>query len=195
MGVCEMFCAIKMKTIKKCIAAGIVLAVLAAGVYQLSRWFPVRYIDEITTYAEQYDLPPAFVCAVIHAESRFRPEVQSPRGASGLMQLMPITADWGAAEIGLPDYSYDRIHEPELNIQIGCWYLRRLLDQYGVADTALAAYNAGSGNVSGWLSDAAYSADGRSLTVIPFGETARYVEKINRNQRIYEIILMLRRYV
>ena len=162
------------------------------GVLLVQRLFPMRYMDEIERYAQTYDLPVELVCAVIHTESRFRSEVQSAAGAVGLMQIMQITADWGAVELAVPDYRFDRMVEPALNIQIGCWYLRRLIDQYGVEETALAAYNAGSGNVSNWLAEARYSADGRNLNEIPFGETARYVEKVARNRQIYRILLAVR---
>ena len=183
------------KLLKRILGLALFAALVLLGFTAVNRLFPMRYIDEINAAAARYDLEPALVCAVVHAESRFVPEAQSPRNANGLMQLMQQTADWGAAELKLADYDYSRIHEPALNLELGCWYLRRLLNQYGVEATALAAYNAGSGNVSGWLADAAYSADGETLIDIPFGETARYVQKIERNKTIYSILLWLRRYV
>ena len=182
-----------MKKAKKiAITLLILLLTMILGALLVNRFFPVRHMDEIEKHAKTYDLSPALVCAVIRTESGFRANVVSKAGASGLMQLMQSTADWGSMEIGLRDYDYTRIHEPGLNIQLGCWYLRKLIDQYGFEETALAAYNAGSGNVSNWLSNPQYSTDGQTLDVIPFGETARYVKKIERNKQIYNILLRIR---
>ena len=63
-----------------------------------------------------------------------------------------------------------------------------LEDYYKDIETALAAYNAGMGNVSGWLKDEKYSSDGVTLKDIPFGETKRYVERVKKLQVIYEIL-------
>ena len=68
---------------------------------------------------------------------------------------------------------------PQTNIEIGCYVLKTLIDKYGILDTALAAYNAGPGNVDAWLENPAYSEDGKTLSYIPFGETRGYVAKIN----------------
>jgi len=73
---------------------------------------------------------------------------------------------------------------PADNIRLGCWYLRYLLDRYENRENALAAYNAGPGNVDKWLADENYAKDGR-LTNIPFGETARYVERVAWAYGIY----------
>ena len=72
----------------------------------------------------------------------------------GLMQLMPATVDWAVEKIPIEDFSYDTIQEPETNIQIGCWVLNFLGNQFGENDELIAAaYNAGSGTVSKWLGD------------------------------------------
>ena len=69
---------------------------------------------------------------------------------------------------------------PKENIYIGCAYLAYLEKMYdGNLTTALAAYNAGPGNVDAWLENPAYSEDGKTLSYIPFGETRGYVAKIN----------------
>ncbi len=78
------------------------------------------------------------------------------------------------------------LFEPNINIQIGCWYLNKLTNQFGTTQTALAAYNAGSGNVSKWLQDSHYSDDGKTLIDIPYGETKRYVKKVMFVQKIYQ---------
>ena len=65
------------------------------------------------------------------------------------MQIMPETGEWAAELMGMSEYDSEMLYDPETNIHIGCWYLRYLLDMYeGNLPTALAAYNAGLGNVS-----------------------------------------------
>ena len=157
--------------------------------------FPIEYEEIITRYSQQYGLREELVCAVIHAESTFRPNIVSKKGASGLMQLMKSTADWGALEIGIIGYDYSNIFDPELNIQLGCWYLAKLIDQFGSEKTALAAYNAGSGNVNGWLEIKEYSQDGISLDYIPFTETRNYTKKIDRNEKIYFVLFKINKII
>lgn len=116
--------------------------------------------------------------AVIRQESNFRSDAVSRVGARGLMQLMPETVDDIALRRGAQTPG-DRIFEPRINLDYGCWYMRYLLDRFdGETATAIAAYNAGPGIVAQWLEDTAYSADGRTLKTIPYNETAHYVERV-----------------
>lgn len=179
------------RVIKKAVAILLITGLLAAAFWiGVSTLYPYKYMEFIVEYAEKYDLPPSLVCAVIHTESRFRTDAVSPKNAAGLMQLTQATADWGAKSIGLADYSYDNIMEPRINIELGCWYLRTLMRQFGQdTDVALAAYNAGSGNVEQWLLDKSLSSDGKRLENIPFGETRRYVERVNAAIPIYRLML------
>ena len=152
--------------------------------------FPIKYGDQIVKYSEKYDLSPGFVCAVINTESRFQTEPQSHKGARGLMQLMPATIDWAAENMGIENFSYANIEDPDVNIDMGCWVLSYLSEQFkGNEELMAAAYNAGIGNVKKWLGDTKYSADGEYLDYIPYGETENYVKKVMSYKRIYEIIL------
>ncbi|MCL2046661.1 MAG: transglycosylase SLT domain-containing protein [Oscillospiraceae bacterium] len=172
------------------IVISILLLMLFVGsILTIRHYFPLKYLPLIYTYAEKHNLRPELVCAVIHAESRFDPNAVSSVGASGLMQIMESTAYWIAPKSDLTTFDYESIFDPETNISLGCFYLRMLEDQYGEMDVALAAYNAGSGNVSMWLNDPLYSSDGKTLDYIPFEETRNYVAKIARNERIYEVLL------
>lgn len=162
------------------------------GVGGFFMYYPLNYTEVVKEKSEKYGLEPSLVCAIIRTESRFNIDAVSKKGASGLMQIMEPTAEWAAESIGLMDYDYERIREPQINIEIGCWYISKLISQYdGNIDTALAAYNAGSGNVSKWLGDPLYSKDGNSLSSIPFGETERYVSKIENNKGIYNTLLSI----
>ena len=73
------------------------------------------------------------------------------------------------------DYSDEKLYDPEINIQIGCWYINKLLNQFEDVETSLAAYNAGSGNVSKWLKDERYSQDGKKSMRFLL-ETKEYVK-------------------
>lgn len=116
------------------------------------------YNQLISKAASQYQLDPALIRAVIHAESSFRPTTISKKGAIGLMQLMPNTA----AHLGVENASL-----PEQNILAGSRYLAQLLKQYdGELPLALAAYNAGASNVK------------RYNGIPPFAETQAYVTRV-----------------
>jgi hypothetical protein len=106
------------------------------------------WVERIAT---QSDLDPDLVNGVIWVESRFQPRAQSPAGARGLMQLMPATAAAMAKELDRP---MARVYDPELNIEMGTRYLLHMLDRFDGDETlALAAYNAGAGNVSKWMAE------------------------------------------
>lgn len=140
--------------------------------------YPTKYSEYVDRYSEEYELDKAVIYAVIKAESSFDADNRSRTGARGLMQIMPETGEWAAEVMGLNEYDAEKLYEPDTNIHIGCWYLRYLLDMYdGKLSAALAAYNAGLGNVSKWLVNPEYSSDGNTLDVVPYKETDGYVEK------------------
>lgn len=143
--------------------------------------YPVEYSEYIIKYAKQNDLDPYLVIAVIKQESNFVADARSPY-AGGLMQLTEDTANDYAKKLGMTDFDY---MEPETNIRIGCYVLSSLIQKYRYTDTALAAYNAGMGNVDAWLSDSRYSSDGKTLDHIPYAETRHYVKKINAYMHDY----------
>lgn len=118
-----------------------------------------RYEQLIERHAAVHRVRPELVRAVIQVESAYNPHARSPKGAMGLMQLMPATA----AEMGVDD-PYD----PADNIRGGVMYLRRLLDRYGNnEELALAAYNAGPTAVEQY-----------GNAVPPYRETRRYVSRV-----------------
>ena len=102
------------------------------------------------------------------------------------MQIREATGEWAAGLLDMEQYQKQTLFEANINIQIGCWYLNKLTNQFGTTQIALAAYNAGSGNVSKWLQDSRYSDDGITLKEIPYGETKRYVKKVMLVQKIYK---------
>ena len=148
--------------------------------------YPLRYEEEIRQSAEEYQLDPYLVMAMVKTESNFNLRAHSGV-ARGLMQLTESTAQWIAEKMGIA-FQPEDLENPALNIQMGCYYLRYLLDYYNNEDLALAAYNAGMGNVTSWLSDERYSEDQKELSKIPFAETENYVKKIERFYRVYSYL-------
>jgi len=171
----------------------IIALILGAGAFvavsAVNYYFPIEFEDLVERYAAENDLNPSLVFAVIHAESRFRPNAVSRANASGLMQLMEPTAVWLADMKGMADFDYSQIFDPAVNIRLGTFYLRRLLDQFdGDQTLALAAYNAGEGNVRQWLANPEFSLDGQTLAVVPFPETETYLRRVAFNIHVYTIL-------
>lgn len=147
---------------------------------------PLRHDDIIRQQAEDKNLDPALIAAVIYQESRFRPR-ESSAGALGLMQLLPDTAHFIAGKTGGSRFTTEDLATPQVNIAYGAWYLRYLLDQFdGDEVTALAAYNGGIGNVQKWLAE-------KNETVltdpddIPFSETREYVKNVLKARDEYRV--------
>lgn len=146
--------------------------------------YPLRYEDEITASAATHGVDPYLVAAVIRSESSWDPEASSHQGARGLMQLMPETAQDMVAK-GLVDgkrYSYENLEDPTVNIEYGCAYLSHLLTYFnGATDRAIAAYNAGMGNVDGWAKQ-----DKLLHNAITFPETQAYLVRVNMAKARYQ---------
>ena len=138
--------------------------------------YPLRYQQIVRAHAENYELDPALLAAVIYTESRFNAGARSNAGAIGLMQLLPDTAEGIAVRTGGEAFVVDDLYAPELNVRYGSWYLRHLIDRYGDERTALAAYHAGQGNVDRWR---------KQGVGIQFPETRSYVEKVEHVKQIY----------
>ncbi len=169
------------------LAIGVVVLRYAYGKY-LKAAYPLKYESIVSMYAEEYDLPPSLIYAVIHTESRFREDAVSHAGAKGLMQLMDTTYEWIQTKFPEEPAPLERIFEPEINIRCGAKVLDVLHDMFTNTETAIAAYNAGNGTVAKWLNDPAYSSDGETLTHIPYTETQNYVKRVLNAQEQYRTL-------
>lgn len=146
---------------------------------------PYDYDEIIDKYSKEYDVDKSLIAAVIYQESRYRPAAVSAVGATGLMQIMPDTAQWLSSKMKIA-YKKSDLIDPDYNIRMGTFYLNYLLKKYkGDEKLALAAYNAGPGNVDSWLTDDRYS-NGGNLTVIPFKETREYVPNVIKMKDLYQ---------
>lgn len=167
-----------------------ILLLLITSLIIFPRWarlfYPLPYQEVVYSYALSNDLDPWLVFAVIRTESRFQHDAESAAGASGLMQIMPTTGEWIAAQMGQGDFDADALRDAETNIAYGCWYLSWLLEEYdGAMCPALAAYNAGSGRVDGWLREGLWDGQRGTLKQIPYPETREYVSKVLHNYEAY----------
>ncbi|MBQ8753030.1 MAG: lytic transglycosylase domain-containing protein [Clostridia bacterium] len=150
--------------------------------------YPNAFEDEVLACAKEYDLDPSLLMAVIYTESHFDAEAQSVVGATGLMQLMEETFEWAQIRAGIPEeerLASDQLTDPKVNIRYGSYVLYLLKEEFPNEDTALAAYNAGIGNVRDWLQNSDYSDDGILLKAIPFTETEEYVKRVRAAQTMY----------
>lgn len=125
---------------------------------------PGRSLEETTPFSEiistlssAHGMDPVLVSALIQVESGYRPKARSPKGAMGLMQLMPSTAR---------EYNVRNPFDPRANIEAGIKHLKSLIDRFGKLELGLAAYNAGEAAVQ------------RFNGVPPYRETRKYVARI-----------------
>lgn len=145
------------------------------------------YQEYIQAYAAEFQVEPAFISAVIARESSYQKDAMAPStGALGLMQIMKDTGEWVAMRLGVRDYSYDRLREPELNIRFGSWYINYLSAQFGGDPVMVAAaYHAGANNVKHWAMN--YGADQKRISIdqIPKDNTRDYVKKVMDAYALY----------
>jgi soluble lytic murein transglycosylase len=159
------------------ITAGVIVGAGPLGDAVREITLPLRHDDIIRQQSADKDLDPALVAAVIYAESKFRDQT-SHAGARGLMQITPDTAEFIARQSGGTRFVQADLATPQINISYGTYYLRYLLDRYDQNEMiAVAAYNAGHGNVDKWVR-AAGGTDSFEIGDIRFPETRAYVANV-----------------
>ncbi len=170
----------------------IIIAFAVAKVFDVpyriyQRIYKTEYSEYVYKYAQEYNVDPLMIFAIIKAESNFNPNVLSNRGAIGLMQLMDGTAEELCNKMGIYYTKQASLYDPELNVRIGTKYFSELINEYdGNNVLALTAYNAGKGNVNKWIEAGTIKEDGSDIENIPYKETNNYVRKILRDYEIYK---------
>ncbi|MEW6096999.1 MAG: lytic transglycosylase domain-containing protein [bacterium] len=162
------------------------LAVVCCLVLVNNDWFwdviaPVCYEDLVYKYAQKYDIDPLLAAAIIKVESSFYSGAQSPKGAIGLMQIMPSTGKEIASKLNLRPFCVCDLYNPEVNIQIGLYYFVKLKKRFnGDLYLSLAAYNGGLKNVEKWLSQKKMTLQSSKGNIknIPFKETRQFVQDV-----------------
>ncbi len=167
-----------LKKILTGVAAIIVIYFLTSmPVIQKKFLYPFPYRSTIENYSARWRVDKFLTISVMKVESNFQESANSHSGAVGLMQLMPETAAWIAYQLGEePDKN---LREPETNIRYGTWYLAELEEEFNGNDVlALAAYNAGRGNVRKWMEKNNWDEDFSDIDKIPYAETRDYVKRV-----------------
>lgn len=155
--------------------------------------FPQPYWSAIKRYSAQYNLDPYMVASLIRQESEFNPGVVSYANAYGLMQLLPRVGRQLARKEGIRHFSTRDLLNPEMNIRLGCLYLRQMLDEFSNhPEYAFAAYNAGDNRVQDWQSSGQFKNMDVFVESIPFTQTRNYVQSIVRNEEIYRNLNQVR---
>ena len=146
---------------KRVLVVILLLLTLAVGSYFFNQYWIHRYDALIARQAAIYRLDPALVWSVVYEETYFSPWKRGKDGEIGLMQITPaVGRDW-ATETGMRDLERQMaddpaviLRDPERNIQIGCWYLEKIYQQYRDTRDAearmIAAYNAGPSRAAEW---------------------------------------------
>lgn len=150
-----------------------------------SYFYPMTYSEEIQEISNQYDVDSALIASMVNAESGFKEKAVSSKGAIGLMQLMPSTAEWLAGNMDV-EYNEELLYTAEYNLRLGIFYVNYLINVFNSEKLVLCAYNAGPTNVKNWLNNKEYSQDGKTLLKIPYNETKVYVNKVYKNYHYYK---------
>jgi len=142
--------------------------------------FPLKYKNTILKECEINNVDSVLVASIIYAESRFKKDIVSSKGAIGLMQIMPKTGE--SFYDGDNEFDCLLLYDPKINIQIGVEFLQYLFKKYNDEVTVLACYNAGEGVVNKWKGNN----DFLQKTQIPYKETLNYVKKVQKVKKIYK---------
>lgn len=148
--------------------------------------FPLHHENVLRREARRHNLDPAWVAAQIRAESAFMPRARSHANARGLMQLLPSTARRTARQLGIGYGGTASLYDPETNLVLGIAHLRHVLDEYGVAYKAIAAYNAGPGPVARWNRDRPNFEPDFWIETLTYRETREYIARVLAFSVIYD---------
>lgn len=180
---------IKKKIKRLTVLVSSIFLVLIIGIVLISTIYPTGYRGAIVKYSREYQIDPYLIASIINVESKYDKYAISHKEARGLMQIGPQTGEWASEVLGIDNYNEDILFDPDVNIRIGTWYVDRLFKEFdGNLDLVLAAYNAGSGNVSKWLENEEYCSDGRTLDNIPFKETEQYIIRMKNSYKVYSTV-------
>jgi soluble lytic murein transglycosylase len=148
--------------------------------------YPQAFKPQVQKASKQYGVPEEWVWAIMRSESLYKPDVISPVGAKGLMQLMPYTANNLRKLAGESTIDTQDLINPDININLGTQYLARLQTKFkGQLPLVAAAYNAGPHRVESWLVNFGQLETDEFVEHIPFLETRNYVKKVVRHHTLY----------
>ncbi|GAG68591.1 unnamed protein product, partial [marine sediment metagenome] len=149
--------------------------------------YPVYFEDTIREYTLKYEIDPLLVLATIREESRFNTWDESVAGARGLMQIIFSTGEWIAQKLNIEDFNDDMLFVPDINIDLGCWYINYLKERF-LNDPILiiSGYNAGPGTTSKWLKQYDRSDLDNFVENVPYSETREHIKKVIKSYQMYK---------
>jgi soluble lytic murein transglycosylase-like protein/TolA-binding protein len=149
-------------------------------------FYPVYYEDTIRERALEYEIDPLLVLAMIREESRFNSWNESVAGARGLMQIIFSTGEWIAQKLNLEDFNDEMLFDPEVNIDLGCWYINYLNERFfNDPILVISGYNAGPGTTSKWLKQYDRSDLDNFVENVPYSETREHIKKVTKSYQMY----------
>lgn len=151
------------------------ILILGSGILYSKLKFPLKYVDYVTKISEQYNVERTSILALIKAESNFKEYAVSAKGAVGMMQLMPTTAEWIAKKRGIK-FNINDLYNYKKNIKLGVIYYKYLDENLnGDFEKILAAYNAGISRIENeqWKK---------------ISETRKYVWKVKLYSFFYSVL-------
>lgn len=151
--------------------------------------WPRPFPELVSSAVAEFGFDRALVYAVMREESTYRPKVESPAGALGLMQIIPPTGTRIANDLGVDPFEPTALFSPETNIRFGTYYLDHLMKRFeGSRPRAIAAYNAGPHAVNSWIERDGDLPLDAFVDSIPYNETRRYLRKVYRSWRVYRML-------
>jgi len=158
---------------------------LPVEIYKLL--YPFHFQDAIYKYSRKYNVDPFFVASMIREESKYNHTIISHAGARGLMQIMPATGKFLARKLKMQRFSTNMLFIPDVNIQIGTWYMRDLMKQFDNNHAFVAgAYNGGPGRMKRWMKELDSSDLDEFIEDIPIDETRWHIKKVLDSYYIYK---------
>lgn len=148
--------------------------------------YPAYFEDMIREYAIKYEIDHLLVLAMIREESRFNAWNESYAGARGLMQIIFSTGEWIAQKLNLEDFNDEMLFSPEVNINLGCWYIGYLKERFSNDSILIiSGYNAGPGITAKWLERYDRSDLDNFVENIPYSETREHIKKVMKSYQMY----------
>ena len=154
--------------------------------------YPLYYEDVIRERALEYQIDPLLVLAMIREESRFNPWNESVAGARGLMQIIFSTGEWIAQKLNVEDFNDEMLFDPEVNIDLGCWYIDYLKERFSNDSVlVISGYNAGPGTTSKWLKQYDRSDLDNFVENVPYSETREHIKKVIKSYQMYQRLVQV----
>lgn len=160
---------------------------LMSAVYKLA--YPLYLVKEINIAGEKLGIDSYLIASIIREESYYNEHAKSATGATGLMQLMPLTANYMSSKLNEEVDKLADLEDERTNIYLGCNYLKYLKERFNNNDLmVVAAYNGGEGSVNKWMKNNKYNDMDEFIEEIPYKETKNYVKKVFRTYHMYKKI-------